>query len=39
VRALTLERIDTVPVRESPAAESLRAAGFVPSYRGLRLST
>ena len=37
LRALTLERIDNVPTRESPAADALRTAGFVPSYRGLRL--
>jgi ATP-dependent Lhr-like helicase len=36
LRALTLERVDDVPTRESPAAVSLRSAGFVDSYRGLR---
>ena len=36
LRSLTIERIDDVPTRESPAAASLRAAGFVDSYRGLR---
>ena len=36
LRALTLERVDDVPTRESPAAAALRAAGFVDAYRGLR---
>jgi ATP-dependent Lhr-like helicase len=36
LRALTLERIDDVPTRESPAVTALRSAGFVDSYRGLR---
>jgi ATP-dependent Lhr-like helicase len=36
LRALTLERIDDVATRESPAVVALRSAGFVDSYRGLR---
>ncbi|HEV2993545.1 MAG TPA: DEAD/DEAH box helicase [Acidimicrobiia bacterium] len=36
LRSLTIERVDDVPARESPTAPSLRAAGFVDGYRGLR---
>jgi ATP-dependent Lhr-like helicase len=35
VRRLELRQIDGVPAAEHPAAEALRAAGFVDGYRGL----
>ena len=34
-RLVTIERIDDVPVRESPHRAALEAAGFVGDYRGL----
>ncbi|HEX4778551.1 MAG TPA: DEAD/DEAH box helicase [Acidimicrobiia bacterium] len=37
LRQLEIQRIDGVAVRESPAAEALRAAGFRDGYRGLIL--
>ncbi len=37
--SLELQTIDASPVRESPVAEQLRAAGFKDSYRGLVLRT
>ncbi|MGZ8734565.1 MAG: Lhr family helicase, partial [Acidimicrobiia bacterium] len=37
VAKLELQRIDGAPVRESPAADALRAAGFRDAYRGLVL--
>ena len=36
-RKLELVRIDGLPARDSPLASTLRAAGFVDSYRGLLL--
>ena len=37
VRALELSHVDGEPVRESPLAADLRAAGFIDGYRGLVL--
>jgi hypothetical protein len=37
VRSLELSHVDGEPVRESPLAADLRAAGFVDGYRGLVL--
>jgi ATP-dependent Lhr-like helicase len=37
LRRLELHRIDGGPVRESPAATALAAAGFVPTLKGLAL--
>ncbi len=37
VRKLEITRIDGAPPAESPAAEQLRAAGFVEGYKGLLL--
>jgi ATP-dependent Lhr-like helicase len=37
LRRIELQRIDGLPVGESPLAEGLRAAGFVDGYRGLML--
>jgi ATP-dependent Lhr-like helicase len=37
LRRIELQRIDGLPVGESPLAEGLRAAGFVDGYRGLTL--
>lgn len=34
-RLLVVERVDGVPVQESPLASALRAAGFVSDYRGM----
>ena len=36
-RSLEVTKVDGQPVRESPAADLLRAAGFSDSYRGLVL--
>ena len=37
LRRIELQRIDGVPVGESPLADGLRSAGFVDGYRGLTL--
>jgi ATP-dependent helicase Lhr and Lhr-like helicase len=37
LRRIELQRIDGLPIGESPLAEGLRAAGFVDGYRGLTL--
>jgi ATP-dependent Lhr-like helicase len=37
VPRLSVERVDDVPARSSPAADDLRAAGFADGYRGLTL--
>jgi ATP-dependent Lhr-like helicase len=37
LRELRVERVDRVPVGESPLAERLRAAGFRPTYRAYLL--
>jgi ATP-dependent Lhr-like helicase len=37
LRRIELQRIDGLPVGESPLADGLRAAGFVDGYRGLTL--
>jgi ATP-dependent Lhr-like helicase len=34
IRSLQIERVDGLPVAESPARELLAAAGFRPGYRG-----
>ena len=39
LRALQIERIDGLPIAESPQRELLEAAGFQPSYRGWLLRT
>ena len=36
-RSLQIERVDGVPVAESPHAEALASAGFQRSYRGWML--
>ncbi|HYI60375.1 MAG TPA: DEAD/DEAH box helicase [Acidimicrobiales bacterium] len=36
-RSVEITKVDGAPVREAPAAEQLRAAGFTDSYRGLAL--
>jgi ATP-dependent Lhr-like helicase len=37
VDRLTIERVDDEPVRQSPLADALRAAGFADGYKGLVL--
>jgi hypothetical protein len=37
VPRVAVERIDDQPVRSSPLADALRAAGFVDGYKGLTL--
>jgi ATP-dependent Lhr-like helicase len=37
LRRIELQRIDGVPIGESPLADALRATGFVDGYRGLIL--
>jgi ATP-dependent Lhr-like helicase len=37
LRKIELQRIDGLPVGESPLAEGVRSAGFVDGYRGLTL--
>jgi ATP-dependent Lhr-like helicase len=34
-RLLVIERVDGIPVQDSPLAPALRAAGFVSDYRGM----
>jgi hypothetical protein len=38
MRELRLERVDRLPVAESPLAEGLRGIGFRPSYRSWLLT-
>jgi ATP-dependent Lhr-like helicase len=38
-RALRIETIDGLPARQSPLADSLRAAGFVGDHKGLSLES
>jgi ATP-dependent Lhr-like helicase len=37
LRKIEIGRVDGAPVRESPVADHLRAAGFVDGYKGLVL--
>ena len=37
LRRIELQRIEGLPVGDSPLADGLRAAGFVDGYRGLTL--